>query len=64
MGISVKRHIGVGSARGGQAIGDEVFQCDWPAAVISIYVDEVGIWMSRDEASEVAQAIIECLLDG
>lgn len=63
--IKVERHAGKGWVTGGVYISDDIcWNLDYPAAVISVSVEGGVIFLSRDEAVEVAEGLRGCLLDG
>lgn len=65
MAICVERRAGLGECSGGQVIGPLAHACTWPAAVITVIVDDgPGLWMDRETALEIANAIRECVADG
>ena len=64
--ISIVRRPGQGICFGGTAITADVAVSDrFPAATVEIWDDEtLLVAMSRDEASDFANAIVGCLCDG
>jgi hypothetical protein len=66
MGIKVERRAGLGECTGGQIIGPLAHACTWPAAVVTVIVDDDGhgIWMDQETAHAVAMGILEAIADG
>lgn len=63
--ISIERLYNQGTALGGIGITDDIaFPAEFAVAAIALYDDEgIGFTMSRDQAWELANGLINCLID-
>jgi hypothetical protein len=59
----IDRHYNKGNAPGGHVIGDLAFACPIPCAAIQLRIGQEEVWLTRDEAMEVADALRNAVVD-
>jgi hypothetical protein len=59
------RHFNQGNATGGHAITDDLaFACPIPCAAVCFTLGKEEVWLTRDEAVELADALKDAAYDG
>jgi hypothetical protein len=63
--VRITRFPGAGIAVGGICISENVaMRLNIPVAGIRLCVGDSEVWLTRDEASDIAHALVDCLCDG
>lgn len=63
--VRIIRHFNEGNAIGGHSVNTEVaFVCPFPCAAVEFRLGFETVWLTRDEALEVADALRDAARDG
>lgn len=62
--VSITRHFQEGNAVGGHVIDKLAVACTFPCAAVEFRLGFETVWLNRDEAMELATALIDAARDG